>query len=220
MAVRSCGGQIGSDQGGVCTPPGGGGGSSGGRRPTPSGVRAVEAEFEPSQLQDLGDAVRLLDIKAKSNVSLRFHVRLEIGDGVTAVDPSIIADINKAYGIGGRQLPTGVARTSATNGPSCSLHFLGSTSPNLIASAQCAGHRPIPREEHRRRARILSYPRRLRGSLLSGHVDNPDSGSVLPLGPGSSSTTRSESSRPRKNAPRSSETARDRPHPGAREGLC
>lgn len=78
-------------------PPGGGGGSSGGRRTTPSGVRAVEAEFEPSQLQDLGDAVpRLLDIKAKSNVSLRFHVRLEIGDGVTAVDPSIIADINKA----------------------------------------------------------------------------------------------------------------------------
>lgn len=78
-------------------PPGGGSGPTGGRRPAAANVRSAEAEFEPSQLQDLGDAVpRLLDIKAKTNLSLRFHVRLEIGDGSTAVDPAVIAEINKA----------------------------------------------------------------------------------------------------------------------------
>ena len=78
-------------------PPGGGSGPTGGRRPVAANIRSAEAEFEPSQLQDLGDAVpRLLDIKAKTNVSLRFHVRLEIGDGSTVVDQSIIAEINKA----------------------------------------------------------------------------------------------------------------------------
>ncbi|MCC6285052.1 MAG: hypothetical protein IT439_07075, partial [Phycisphaerales bacterium] len=78
-------------------PPGGGSGPTGGRRPVATNIRSAEAEFEPSQLQDLGDAVpRLLDIKAKTNVSLRFHVRLEIGDGSTAVDPAVIAEINKA----------------------------------------------------------------------------------------------------------------------------
>jgi hypothetical protein len=45
----------------------------------------------------LGDAVpRLLDIKAKTNVPLRFHVRLEIGDGVTPPDPKVVEEVNRA----------------------------------------------------------------------------------------------------------------------------
>jgi hypothetical protein len=77
-------------------PTAGPGGSSGGRRTAPSSVRAAEAQFEPSQLQDLGDAVpRLLDIKARTNVQMRFQVRLEIGDGVSEPDPSVVAEINR-----------------------------------------------------------------------------------------------------------------------------
>lgn len=72
------------------------GGTGGGRRTTSSNVRAAEAQFEPSQLQDLGDAVpRLLDIKARTNVQMRFQVRLEIGDGVSEPDPSVVAEINR-----------------------------------------------------------------------------------------------------------------------------
>lgn len=84
--------------------PSGGGGSGGtGRRPPPPNVCVAEADFEPSHIQDLGDAVpRLLDIKARTNVSLRFHVRLEIGDGVTALDPKVVEDVNRALeGLGG-----------------------------------------------------------------------------------------------------------------------
>ncbi|MBL8746396.1 MAG: hypothetical protein JNK58_08585 [Phycisphaerae bacterium] len=80
-----------------------GGGSSGGRRPQSPNVRAAEADFEPSQIQDLSDAVpRLLDIKARTNVALRFHVRLEIGDGVVAPDLKVIGEVNRALeGLGG-----------------------------------------------------------------------------------------------------------------------
>lgn len=77
--------------------PGGGGGGKGDRGVAPPNVRTAEAEFEPSQLQDLGDAVpRLLDIKARSNVPIRFHVRLELGDGVMAPDEGVIAEVNEA----------------------------------------------------------------------------------------------------------------------------
>lgn len=72
----------------------GGKGPSGGSSPN---VKAAEAEFEPSQLQDLGDAVpKLLDIKARTNVPLRFHVRLEIGDGVTTPEQAVVDEVNEA----------------------------------------------------------------------------------------------------------------------------
>jgi hypothetical protein len=78
-------------------PAGGGGVGGSGRRPPPPNVRVAEADFEPSQLQDLGDAVpRLLDIKARTNVALRFHVRLEIGDGATAPDAKVVEEVNRA----------------------------------------------------------------------------------------------------------------------------
>lgn len=76
---------------------GGGGGGKGGRAGGSPNIKTAEAEFEPSQLQDLGDAVpKLLDIKAKSNVPLRFHVRLEIGDGVTPPDQKVVDEVNDA----------------------------------------------------------------------------------------------------------------------------
>ena len=78
-------------------PAGGGGTGGGGRGGRKPNVQMAEAEFEPSQLQDLGDAVpRLLDIKAKTNVAMRFHVRLEIGDGETPPEQSVLDDVNDA----------------------------------------------------------------------------------------------------------------------------
>ncbi len=60
---------------------GGTGGTGGGA--TPKMLVAV-ADLEPSQVQDLGDIVpKLLDVKNKSNVPIRFQVRIELGDGKT-----------------------------------------------------------------------------------------------------------------------------------------
>lgn len=76
---------------------GGGTGGKGPRGGSSPNVKAAEAEFEPSQLQDLGDAVpKLLDIKARTNVPLRFHVRLEIGDGVTTPEQAVVDEVNEA----------------------------------------------------------------------------------------------------------------------------
>jgi hypothetical protein len=50
--------------------------------PPPKGVFYVEADLDPAQIQDLGDMVpKFLDIKNKTNTPIRFHVRIEIGDG-------------------------------------------------------------------------------------------------------------------------------------------
>jgi hypothetical protein len=63
---------------------GGTGGGAGGGGATPPNIRIAAADFEPSQIQDLGDLVpALLDIKAKANVAMKFHVQLDIGDGTT-----------------------------------------------------------------------------------------------------------------------------------------
>jgi len=75
--------------------PSGAGGKSGRGGGLPN-IKTAEAEFEPSQLQDLGDAVpKLLDIKARTNVPIRFHVRLELGDGVAAPDERVVGDVNE-----------------------------------------------------------------------------------------------------------------------------
>ena len=63
--------------------------------PPPSGVRVAEADFEPSQIQDLGDLIpALLDIKAKSKVAMNFHVRLELGDGKTKPGDAVVGEVN------------------------------------------------------------------------------------------------------------------------------
>jgi len=78
--------------------PSGGGADRGSdqRRGRSPHVRSAEADFEPSQLQDLGDLVpQLLEIKASSDVPIRFRVRLEVGDGVTPPDQAFVDQLNK-----------------------------------------------------------------------------------------------------------------------------
>jgi hypothetical protein len=44
----------------------------------------AEADLEPGQVQDLGDMVpKFLEIKNKTNTPIRFHIRIEMGDGKT-----------------------------------------------------------------------------------------------------------------------------------------
>jgi hypothetical protein len=64
--------------------------------PLPKGlILHGEADLEPGQIQDLGDIVpKLLDIKKKSGLPLRFHVRIEMGDGKTAPPEKEAKELN------------------------------------------------------------------------------------------------------------------------------
>jgi len=74
---------------------GGSGGGTGGGGPTPPNIRSAAADFEPSQMQDLGDLIPvLLEVKAKANVAMKFHVRLELGDGKTKPSDSVVNEVN------------------------------------------------------------------------------------------------------------------------------
>ena len=54
------------------------------------------AELEPSQIQDLGDVMsKLLEIKAKANTSIRFEVKIELGDGKEPPKKETIEAINQ-----------------------------------------------------------------------------------------------------------------------------
>lgn len=49
-----------------------------------------------SEVQDLSDVVPdLLKIKAKANVPIRFHVRIELGDGKTLPSPEVTNKANE-----------------------------------------------------------------------------------------------------------------------------
>lgn len=53
------------------------------------------ADLEPSQVQDLGDIVpKLLEVKTKSNVPIRFQVRIELGDGKTMPSAEVAQKAN------------------------------------------------------------------------------------------------------------------------------
>ena len=72
---------------------GGGGGETGGDQPQ---LLIASAPFEPSEIQDLADLIpQLLDFKAKAKVPLRFHVRLEVGDGTQKPSAEAAAELNK-----------------------------------------------------------------------------------------------------------------------------
>jgi len=63
--------------------------------PLKSPVLAAESELEPSEIQDLGDIMaKLLKLKAKANISLTFHVRIEMGDGKTPPPEELAKKIN------------------------------------------------------------------------------------------------------------------------------
>jgi hypothetical protein len=60
-----------------------GAGAGGVGVPAPK-VLVAGAELEPSEIQELGDVVpKLLKLKAKINTPIRFHIRIELGDGKT-----------------------------------------------------------------------------------------------------------------------------------------
>jgi hypothetical protein len=70
-------------------------GGPGDPKPPQPGVLVASAELEPSQMQELGDIVpKLLDIKVNTNTPLRFHVRIEMGDGKTTPAAEAAAEIN------------------------------------------------------------------------------------------------------------------------------
>jgi hypothetical protein len=80
---------------------GAGAGAPGGRgefggKPAGSNVLIARAELEPSEIQDLGDIVpQLLELKARSDVAIRFRVQIEIGDGRVAPPDDVVNEVNK-----------------------------------------------------------------------------------------------------------------------------
>ncbi len=74
----------------------GGGDGGGGPGGSPPKVLVASAELEPSEIQDLGDAMpKLLEIKAKTNVPVKFHVRVELGDGDDLPPQEVADEINE-----------------------------------------------------------------------------------------------------------------------------
>lgn len=66
-----------------------------GKPPRPSNVLVASADLEPAQIQDLADVIpKLLEIKTKSNVPIRFHLVIEIGDGKTLPPVEIATEVN------------------------------------------------------------------------------------------------------------------------------
>jgi hypothetical protein len=75
---------------------GGAGGGTGGGSGVATNSLVAAADFEPSEIQDLADVVpQLLEFKAKAKLDLRFHVRLEVGDGTQKPSPERAAELNK-----------------------------------------------------------------------------------------------------------------------------
>jgi len=61
----------------------------------PGTILVAAADLQPAQVQDLGDIIpKLLEIRAKAGLPIRFHVRVEIGDGQTVPTKDIIQDFN------------------------------------------------------------------------------------------------------------------------------
>jgi hypothetical protein len=59
-------------------------------------VLVASSDLGPSEVQDLGDIVpELLKIKAKVNAPIRFHVRIELGDGKTLPSQDVANELNE-----------------------------------------------------------------------------------------------------------------------------
>ncbi len=84
--------KVATGRGGVPGHPGFGG--FGGSVPSPKCLIAT-AELEPSEIQDLGDLVpKLLEIKAKADVPIKFKVQIELGDGKDTPPQNIVDEVN------------------------------------------------------------------------------------------------------------------------------
>src|SRR5574341_1087083 len=61
----------------------------------PGMVLVASAELSPSQVQDLGDIVpKLLEVKTKAGTLIRFHIRIEVGDGKARPAEQVAREIN------------------------------------------------------------------------------------------------------------------------------
>ena len=59
------------------------------------GTKPASDATPPAQVQDLGDIVpKLLEIKAKAGTLIRFHIRIEVGDGKTIPAAEVAKDFN------------------------------------------------------------------------------------------------------------------------------
>jgi len=58
-------------------------------------ILVASDELAPSQVQDLGDIVpKLLEVKTKAGTLIRFHIRIEVGDGKTRPAEEVAREIN------------------------------------------------------------------------------------------------------------------------------
>jgi hypothetical protein len=58
-------------------------------------ILVAAGELGPAQVQDLGDIVpKLLEIKAKAGTLIRFHIRIEVGDGKARPAEEVAREIN------------------------------------------------------------------------------------------------------------------------------
>lgn len=74
---------------------GGTGGGGFGGTEAGTGVLVAQSELQPGEIQDLGDIIpQLLEIKNKADVPLKFHVRIELGDGTDPPNPEAAAQVN------------------------------------------------------------------------------------------------------------------------------
>jgi len=74
---------------------GGGGGGGGGGGEHGETRLVVSSVLEPSEIQDLGDVMpQLLDLKAKTNVPLKFNVQIELGDGEERPSEDVVKAFN------------------------------------------------------------------------------------------------------------------------------
>jgi hypothetical protein len=76
---------------------GGGGGVGGGGVKEAPGVYVAEADLEPSEVQDLGEAIpKLLNIIAATNTVLQFHIRVVAGSDKKPADKIVAQKLNVA----------------------------------------------------------------------------------------------------------------------------
>ena len=73
-------------------------GATGSRTTQVQGVLDAECEWAPSEIQDLSDAIpKLLSITSKSGISIRFTIRLEVGDPGQQPESDIVDEINSVF---------------------------------------------------------------------------------------------------------------------------
>lgn len=74
----------------------GGFGGFGGDEVHEDNAKRAKTELEPSEIQDLGDAIpQLLAIKSKSGCPIKFKVTIEVGDAENEPDDATVAEVNQ-----------------------------------------------------------------------------------------------------------------------------